>query len=54
MASPYRLTVDEVAAALGTDARNGLSEQDAQSRLEQYGRNELVADKPVPAWRDES
>jgi P-type Ca2+ transporter type 2C len=28
-----------------------LSEREAQLRLEQYGRNELAAEKPVPAWR---
>ena len=51
MESPYRLTVDEVAALLRADVRNGLSEQEAQARLQQYGRNELVADKTIPAWR---
>jgi magnesium-transporting ATPase (P-type) len=28
-----------------------LSEAEAQARLEKYGRNELTAEKPVPAWR---
>jgi P-type Ca2+ transporter type 2C len=49
--SPYRQTVDDVTAALGTDVRIGLSERDAQTRLEQYGRNELVAENPPSAWR---
>jgi P-type Ca2+ transporter type 2C len=48
---PYRLTVDEVADALGTDLRKGLSASDAQQRREQYGPNELLADKAVSAWR---
>lgn len=49
--APYRHSVDEVLAALGTDARRGLSEAEAQARLAQYGRNELTAEKPVPRWR---
>jgi P-type Ca2+ transporter type 2C len=48
---PYRQSVDEVLAALGTDARLGLSEGEAPKRLETYGRNELATEKPVPAWR---
>jgi P-type Ca2+ transporter type 2C len=50
-ASPYRRPVGDIAAALGTDVRNGLTEGNAQARLDQYGRNELTAEKPVPAWR---
>ena len=38
-------------AALGTDRRSGLSRSQAQERLERYGRNELTAEAPVPAWR---
>src|SRR3712207_489585 len=50
-AEAYQQSVDEVLTALGTDARRGLSEAEARSRLERYGRNELTAEKPVPAWR---
>jgi Ca2+-transporting ATPase len=50
-AAPYRQTLDEVAAALTTDLRGGLSDGEAASRLEQHGRNELTAEPPVPAWR---
>jgi Ca2+-transporting ATPase len=49
--APYRQSVDEALAALGTDARLGLSEEEARARLESHGRNELTAEKPVPAWR---
>ena len=49
--SPYEQTADEVVAALGTDARLGLSETEAQARLERFGRNELAAEEPVPQWR---
>jgi Ca2+-transporting ATPase len=47
----YRLAVDDVLSALGTDALRGLDESEARARLERYGRNELAAEKPVPAWR---
>jgi magnesium-transporting ATPase (P-type) len=48
---PYRQTVDDILAALETDARSGLSQRQARERLERYGRNELASEKPVPAWR---
>ena len=48
---PYRRSADEVVAALGTDARRGLGREEARRRLERHGRNELSAEKPVPAWR---
>ena len=48
---PYQQPVDAVIAALGTDARRGLSETEAQARLERHGRNELTTEEPVPAWR---
>jgi P-type Ca2+ transporter type 2C len=47
----YRQRVEDVVAALGTDARRGLSDEEAQARRERYGRNELTAEPPVPAWR---
>lgn len=48
-ATPYQRTVEEVLAEFNTDARRGLSDAEARTRLERYGRNELTADKPVPA-----
>lgn len=48
---PYRQTVEEVLTALNTDARSGLSEEEVRVRLDRYGKNELMAEKPVPAWR---
>jgi Ca2+-transporting ATPase len=47
----YRVEANDVALALGTDVRRGLSDREARARLEQYGRNELAREKPVPAWR---
>src|SRR5688572_1114432 len=49
--APYRQRLDEVLAALGTDAQRGLSEAEARARLDRHGRNELTAEEPVPAWR---
>ncbi len=48
---PYRQPIDDVVTALGTNVKGGLSDSEAQSRLQQHGRNELVAQKPLPAWR---
>ncbi|MGB9938871.1 cation-translocating P-type ATPase [Methanosarcina sp.] len=48
---PYRQSANEVLTALDTDVRSGLSEGEARARLDRYGKNELTAEKPVPAWR---
>ena len=50
-ASPSRQSIADVLARLRTDARSGLTQHEAQQRLSQFGRNELEAEKPVPAWR---
>ncbi len=47
----YQLTVDEVLSEFGVEAQRGLSEGEAQARLEDYGKNELAAGKPPPHWR---
>ena len=47
----YRQRVEDLLTALGSDERRGLAVEEAQSRLERYGRNELTAEKPPPAWR---
>ena len=47
----YRRRGEDVLAELGTDARGGLRDAEAHSRLARYGRNELAAEPPVPAWR---
>ncbi len=51
VAPPYHESADAVLASLGTDAQRGLSATEARSRLEQFGRNELTAEKPLPAWK---
>ncbi|MEX2141780.1 MAG: cation-translocating P-type ATPase [Pirellulales bacterium] len=48
---PYHLSADGVLAALETDGQRGLGESEAQARLQRYGRNELTAEEPTPAWR---
>src|SRR5512147_2721355 len=48
---PYQQTAEEVVAGLGSHLLHGLNSQEAQARLARYGRNELVAEPPVPAWR---
>ncbi|HEX7045353.1 MAG TPA: cation-translocating P-type ATPase [Burkholderiales bacterium] len=50
-AEPYRRPAAEVVAALGSDAKRGLSEREARARLARYGPNELAAEPPPPAWR---
>ncbi len=47
----YRLDVDEVIGELASDADNGLDSDEAGSRLERHGRNELASAPSVPAWR---
>ena len=47
----YRETVEQVLAALQSHGERGVSEAEAQKRLESFGRNELAAEDAVPAWR---
>ncbi|HEX5048833.1 MAG TPA: cation-translocating P-type ATPase [Gammaproteobacteria bacterium] len=47
----HRLPADAVLAALASDDKLGLEHGEARARLERYGRNELAAEKRIPAWR---
>src|SRR5215216_606707 len=47
----YQKPIDEVLASFGTNPQRGLSEADAHARLNQYGKNELTAEKPIPGWK---
>jgi len=47
----YRQRVEDVIAALESDARQGLTSQDAAARLARAGRNELASEPPISAWR---
>ena len=48
---PYQETVERLAATLGTDPSDGLTEAAAAARLAAEGPNELDAEPPLPAWR---
>jgi P-type Ca2+ transporter type 2C len=50
-AAAYRDPASAVVMALGTDAERGLTKAEARVRLDRYGRNELTAEKPIPAWK---
>ncbi len=51
LGAPYRLAVDDVISAVGSDERRGLTGEEARSRLARDGPNELAAREPVRAWR---
>jgi P-type Ca2+ transporter type 2C len=48
---PHQQPLASLITTLRTDSRLGLSPAEARARLERDGRNELLADAPVPAWR---
>ena len=49
--APYQQSIDDVIAELETDQQSGVSNSEVQRRLGLYGRNELAAERPAPAWR---
>ena len=48
---PAIVAVEDVAEALGTDLRAGLTSAEASRRLGEDGPNQLRAAPPVPTWR---
>jgi P-type Ca2+ transporter type 2C len=48
---PWQRDAAEVVAELDTDLGAGLTAAEAARRVQRYGRNELEAEKPLPAWR---
>ncbi len=46
----YNLTPEEIARTLGSSLTHGLSSEEAESRLGEYGPNQLKEKKPVSAW----
>jgi Ca2+-transporting ATPase len=50
-APAYRLPLDALLTSLATDPRVGLTSAEAAQRISRFGRNELDAEPPVPAWR---
>lgn len=51
MTQPYQQHKQDVLAALSTDRHAGLTTQEAQARLTQYGPNKLAEPQRPPAWR---
>ncbi len=49
--SAHSENIDKVIDAMGTSIENGLSEAEAQSRLEKYGKNELIKEKGKTAFQ---
>src|SRR5690242_16361123 len=47
----FALDGEDVASALGVDARSGLTPDEAAKRLEQYGSNAFTAAETEPRWR---
>lgn len=48
---PSLADAQAVAASLGVDPNTGLSQDEAERRLAQYGPNELASAPPVPKWK---
>ncbi|HEX7296574.1 MAG TPA: cation-translocating P-type ATPase [Pyrinomonadaceae bacterium] len=51
LTDPSRHSAFDILTALGTDEHVGLSDNEARTRLDQYGMNELTSEKSKPAWR---
>lgn len=49
MKAPYRISVEELSAALLVNTAKGLSKQDVPERLNQYGQNKITKDSNV-SW----
>ncbi|MFO7999538.1 MAG: cation-transporting P-type ATPase [Bacteroidales bacterium] len=48
---PYLIPFDELAENLSVDPNKGLSDQEAGSRLKQYGKNKLKEHKKRSIWQ---
>ena len=48
---PYRASVDELVATLGSNAERGLDAREASARLDRDGPNALAVERGVSAWR---
>lgn len=51
LTDPSGHSAADILTALGTDDRIGLTDNEARTRLDQYGTNELTGEKSKPAWR---
>src|SRR5690606_28264742 len=48
---PHQRTIEDVLAALGTDAGQRLTEAEATARLDRFGLHQIQAGRAVPAWQ---
>ncbi len=51
MPEVYQQSSEEAVRELGSDLQNGLSDEEAASRLERYGPNELVEREQIRPWQ---
>jgi Ca2+-transporting ATPase len=49
--NPYQLSAEAVVKNLGSNLEQGLTEEQADARMRQFGMNELASAQPLPAWR---
>ena len=47
----YKLSAEEVVKQIGVDPDTGLTNDEAKSRLEKYGPNELTEKDAISPWR---
>jgi Ca2+-transporting ATPase len=47
----YRQPYEALLAALDSNPKTGLTSTQVQAHLQRFGKNELPAEKPTPAWR---
>ncbi|NJN66870.1 MAG: cation-transporting P-type ATPase [Chloroflexaceae bacterium] len=48
---PWTLPVEQVLQEIGSDARQGLTSEEAEKRLQHYGPNAIPEPEPDPLWR---
>lgn len=48
---PWNLNADSIIRRFQSESQHGLTSQETESRLAQFGPNELEAEASVPAWR---
>lgn len=51
MNHPYSMKLDSVVDSLNTDVKAGLTNAEAEKRLQEYGPNSLGEEKKVPLWK---
>ena len=48
---PYHSTIEEITEQFETNVQSGLTNEQAQSRLEHYGHNEIVEEESRTLWQ---